>query len=438
MKNQNKKGFTIVELVIVIAVIAILAAVLIPTFAGLVAKANLSADKSFVKNANTTLAVEGAGENFATAGDAIDALNRNGYSGKYNTYSSNYHYLYSLENNKMYLIDDKGAVVYPEEDIDVATLWGLYTDNRTSVTAGVTKYVAMVNITNADHYNDVFATGTYTIDLNGFYISVEATDEVKANVKVSNGVMINGATADENVNTDYELVENAMAGGDNEKFMALGEYDETNNTLTIKNKIFTKFVQPYLTDKNIVFENCIFYGEARLQFGDSGGADEGMYAEVKNCQFIDIDADGGAWAIISFRSLKVTDCTFTNLISRGAIQIHEDSKDMTVEISGCTFNGTGGTYPMIRFVGRSKPEKEECKLASFTLSNCNFTTLNKAKGVIGFSGTASSLYNYDGSGVTVTFTSNKVAENITADKYLVDAGAGNTLGELFAASLPTK
>ncbi|MGM9683101.1 MAG: type IV pilin protein, partial [Eubacteriales bacterium] len=32
MKNTKKKGFTIVELVIVIAVIAILAAVLIPTF----------------------------------------------------------------------------------------------------------------------------------------------------------------------------------------------------------------------------------------------------------------------------------------------------------------------------------------------------------------------------------------------------------------------
>ena len=42
MKN-NKKGFTIVELVIVIAVIAILAGVLIPTFAGIVSKANKSA-----------------------------------------------------------------------------------------------------------------------------------------------------------------------------------------------------------------------------------------------------------------------------------------------------------------------------------------------------------------------------------------------------------
>ena len=42
MKHTNKKGFTIVELVIVIAVIAILAAVLIPNLSRLVGKANES------------------------------------------------------------------------------------------------------------------------------------------------------------------------------------------------------------------------------------------------------------------------------------------------------------------------------------------------------------------------------------------------------------
>ena len=36
--KQKKKGFTIIELVIVIAVIAILSAVLIPTFAGIIKK----------------------------------------------------------------------------------------------------------------------------------------------------------------------------------------------------------------------------------------------------------------------------------------------------------------------------------------------------------------------------------------------------------------
>ena len=42
-KNKKRRGFTIVELVIVIAVIAVLAAVLIPTFSGLIEKAKNSA-----------------------------------------------------------------------------------------------------------------------------------------------------------------------------------------------------------------------------------------------------------------------------------------------------------------------------------------------------------------------------------------------------------
>ena len=50
MKKRNlKKGFTIVELVIVIAVIAILSAVLIPTFGGVVADAKEAALKADAK-----------------------------------------------------------------------------------------------------------------------------------------------------------------------------------------------------------------------------------------------------------------------------------------------------------------------------------------------------------------------------------------------------
>ncbi len=48
MKN-NKKGFTIVELVIVIAVIAILAAVLIPTFSNVIDNAHKSSDLQAAK-----------------------------------------------------------------------------------------------------------------------------------------------------------------------------------------------------------------------------------------------------------------------------------------------------------------------------------------------------------------------------------------------------
>lgn len=55
MKNtkNNRKGFTIVELVIVIAVIAILATVLVPTFGNVIQDAKYSAAKQEAKNIYT-------------------------------------------------------------------------------------------------------------------------------------------------------------------------------------------------------------------------------------------------------------------------------------------------------------------------------------------------------------------------------------------------
>lgn len=55
---KNRKGFTITELVIVIAVIAILAAVLIPTFSSIIGKANESAALQEARNINTEYLAE--------------------------------------------------------------------------------------------------------------------------------------------------------------------------------------------------------------------------------------------------------------------------------------------------------------------------------------------------------------------------------------------
>ncbi len=70
--RKQKKGFTITELVIVIAVIAVLAAVLIPTFVSLVRRANESNDTQLVKNLNTALASDVNEHN--TMHDAITAV----------------------------------------------------------------------------------------------------------------------------------------------------------------------------------------------------------------------------------------------------------------------------------------------------------------------------------------------------------------------------
>ena len=60
MKTHRKKGFTIVELVIVIAVIAILAAVLIPTFTGVINSAKESKALQAARNLWTKYTVANA------------------------------------------------------------------------------------------------------------------------------------------------------------------------------------------------------------------------------------------------------------------------------------------------------------------------------------------------------------------------------------------
>ena len=65
MKNTKKRGFTIVELVIVIAVIAILAAVLIPTFTNVINASKKSAAMQEARNDWTSYTVDNA-QTFST------------------------------------------------------------------------------------------------------------------------------------------------------------------------------------------------------------------------------------------------------------------------------------------------------------------------------------------------------------------------------------
>ncbi len=77
---NKKKGFTIVELVIVVAVVGILTAVLVPTFVNLVSKANEAADNSLVTNLNKQLEIKRATEGSnKTMSEALDDCLEGGY-----------------------------------------------------------------------------------------------------------------------------------------------------------------------------------------------------------------------------------------------------------------------------------------------------------------------------------------------------------------------
>ena len=106
MKKSNRKGFTIVELVIVIAVIAILAAVLIPTFSNLIKKANISNDTAIAKNMNTILTAEGAEGKITDVYSVIEALTENGLVlANINAKANGCLFVWEQETNQILLVD---------------------------------------------------------------------------------------------------------------------------------------------------------------------------------------------------------------------------------------------------------------------------------------------------------------------------------------------
>ena len=117
MKN-SKRAFTIVELVIVIAVIAILAAVLIPTFSSLIEKANVNSDTAAVKQMNTYLSTdEQINGKPATWQEAVKVLNKSNLDAQnYRALSSDYYLVWDSSVNRVLYVEKKTqTVVYPEE-----------------------------------------------------------------------------------------------------------------------------------------------------------------------------------------------------------------------------------------------------------------------------------------------------------------------------------
>ena len=114
--KQNKKGFTIIELVIVISVVAILAGVLIPVFSNIVKKANVSADQQAVRQMNTTLAIS-FDEEIEDIDDVRKVLKEAGFNAKnYIPLTTGTSFKWIKEENTIALVNDvENKVIYPEE-----------------------------------------------------------------------------------------------------------------------------------------------------------------------------------------------------------------------------------------------------------------------------------------------------------------------------------
>ena len=401
MKRSNKKGFTIVELVIVIAIIAILAAVLIPTFASLIAKANLSNDQQAIRNMNTSLAVQVVpNTKFTYAGDAVNALYMDGWNmGKLKTYSNGFHYAYNLDDNKMYLVDNTGKVIYPEE-VDKSKLYGFYDGSATAKIDGITKYIALSNIVGADDFDQLIAGDeSYTIDLNGFFFGIEKEGETAKNyekVTLVNGILLSGmATAKH----ESDVVEYATQ-----------DMSSTLAGTTYENKVFYNVNSDTISSKaGTTYKNCIFYNSSIRTGGTT---------TFENCQFIGenpkADAPIDVYDSIDKQDFTVTvkNCTFTQTV-RGVAVADSDDKEgkITVIVDGCTFNGTTRDKFAALQIANPKAHIEFKNNTVNALGNAPAIVRYNARFFTEMSGTKESLTNF-------TFSGNTVSGNIPESKYV--------------------
>ncbi|MGN1235482.1 MAG: hypothetical protein ACI4U2_05845, partial [Christensenellaceae bacterium] len=397
-----------------------------------------------VTQMNTVAATEKILTPYAYAGSAINALYDNGWSKeKLATYSSGYHYAYSMKDYRWFLLDESGTVVYPETSVNKAELWGLYSNQSADVVDGVTKYIALENVTADSHYAAAFsdAETPFVIDLNGGYLRVETE---RTNVTAVNGIVVKGAVAGEGA-------VGAESGSIVSGTWTATQEQQAETALTFENMIFDGVTVPgALLGKSLTFRNCVFYG---TNLGSSVSDGDRTFLD---CKFYDYDADSGKFAIQAAKNLVVSGCEFTNC-GRGINIISSSCSDdseivRSVLIENSVFNGIMEEKAIIQFGfgGCSIDHSHKTYGASvqvntqITIQNNTFRALGKAVGIVRVHdniGTNANLTQEQAETLVgnVTFLNNTVDASIPGAKYVIDDdGTFTEVGKALVASLLEK
>ena len=306
MKRTNKKGFTIVELVIVIAVIAILAAVLIPNISKLVRKANESNDVSLAKNMNTLLTMDEAENGKATnMYDVLIALENGGFKlSTLNPRASGNVFAWDKANNQIvYLSKDK--ILFQAKE--VKDKGDLYITTRDADTfknfPGYSFYLVQdlkADVTLEKGSN--LDTGEFT--LTGT-VSCKTGEDVDIRGKIKGTLKVNSTAGKI---TNYSIVENVVIEN-----TAKTSYHEKGQvkTFTIDNTL----------EGRVVFENSA-YVEKLVQNNTKAGS------KVENYGFIEtVEADSGVTDAVtattsSGYTLEISTfeelCNFRDKVNAGA------------------------------------------------------------------------------------------------------------------------
>lgn len=212
MKASKKRGFTIIELVIVIAVIAILAAVLIPTFANIIQKANVANDVALARNMNTILIADEATNGKSTdMYDVLIALEQGGFKlENLNPRADGNVFAWDKANNQIVYLDKKNPdkPIFQAKEIG-ANKGDLYiTTRKAEVFAdypGYSYYFA------SDIKGDITLKGGSCLDTGEFALDGNVYVQTENDVEI-HGTIKNTITVDSTSGkiTNYSVVNNKV------------------------------------------------------------------------------------------------------------------------------------------------------------------------------------------------------------------------------------
>ncbi len=323
---KKKKGFTLVELLVVIAILAILATVSVIGYLSFTEKANKSVDEQLCTQYNTLLAGEAVENPDITLGDFIVLVEENGINSNYfKTSSKSYVFAYDQKNLRTVLLDkDSGDILFPTNYTTDNELWTIYPTNGISQ-SGVSNYTLLQSIVYNDNLNNV---PNLKIDLNNNIIQVKNTSKelfiqngfvVVDNEEIKNKITI----AEENTNlidtSNPEEVSDGKWGQiiKAEEKISFSSFVEDNNSSIkiIENKFFgsadqktigqsitkSTFTSSEVETTEVVFNNCSFvginislYGNYKYVFNgctflnnDKSGYPITVTSEVSNFEFVD-------------------------------------------------------------------------------------------------------------------------------------------------------
>jgi len=206
MKRNTRKGFTGIELVIVIAIIAILATALIPVFGGLFDSANKTADKQLAKNLNTALLLHNINSEVNDFADVLSAARAEGYLiSNLNPTAQGCYLVWESQSNQFLLVDAeedyKVLFAANTNHPEIGETWHFVTSDLEAVAALKAKGVSVTNVASsvedlkealASNVETLYIDESVALDANNLLIiDRDITIELGEASVNSNGVVVN-------------------------------------------------------------------------------------------------------------------------------------------------------------------------------------------------------------------------------------------------------